>query len=249
MARSHGTGTDHAERAVIAAASTASPQPAPVRWWQLLYSPRAWRTRTAAIKARFEHEHLEWNFAAVAPTVTAGARVLDLGAWDCRLAAALRDRLGAQVIGADVVDRNATDVELRRLEDGRVPTAPGECFDIVLLLYVLHHAADDRALLREAQRVLAPGGVIVVGEDRAETWRDRVRTTAFHLWLLLFTFMGWRGRFRSAADWRVRFASVGLIIDSQRPLGATRWWFPENHLYLLRRAPTANRSRASTASE
>ena len=42
-----------------------------------------------------------------------------------------------------MVDKNATDVELRLLADGRVPTAPDERFDVVLLLYVLHHAADD----------------------------------------------------------------------------------------------------------
>ena len=73
----------------------------PPPWWQLLYSPRAWRTRMAATKARFEAEHLAWNYDAVAPHVAPGARVLDLGAWDCRLLAALRDRLGARVVGAD----------------------------------------------------------------------------------------------------------------------------------------------------
>ncbi|MBK9036028.1 MAG: class I SAM-dependent methyltransferase [Myxococcales bacterium] len=214
-----------------------APTPPPP-WWRLLYSPGAWRTRLAATKARFEAEHLAWNFDAVAPHVAPGARVLDLGAWDCRLAQALRDRRGARVVGADVVDKNATDVELRVLVDGRVPTAPDERFDVVLLLYVLHHAADDRAVLTEARRVLAPGGTIVVGEDRADTWRARLRTKAFHLWLLIFTFMGWRGSFRSRAGWTARFAEVGLAVRDHQPLGATRWWFPENELYVLTAAST-----------
>lgn len=217
-----------------------APTPTPVPpWWRLLYSPRAWRARMAATRVRFEAEHLAWNYDAVAPHVAPGARVLDLGAWDCRLAAALRDRRGARVVGADVVDRNATDVELRLLDHGRVPTAPGETFDVVLLLYVLHHAADDRTVLAEARRLLAPGGAIVIGEDRADTWRARLRTRAFHVWLLIFTFMGWRGEFRTPAAWRARFADAGLVVDHHRALGATRWWFPENELYVLRVADPA----------
>lgn len=219
-------------------------------WWRLLYSPRAWRQRMAATKASFEREHLEWNYASVAPHVAPGARVLDLGAWDNRLAAALRDRLGAAVVGADVADHNATDVELRVIVDGRVPTAPDERFDVVLLLYVLHHAADDGAVLAEARRLLAPGGVIVVGEDVADDWRSRWRTKAFHVWLLLFTFMGWRGVFRTAAAWRARFAERGLTVHRHQPLGATRWWFPKNQLFVLTAAePTPDPGQRSLARE
>jgi SAM-dependent methyltransferase len=230
--------------------ATTALAPSAPRWWQLLYSPRAWRARMAATKAGFEAEHLAWNYGAVAPHVAPGARVLDLGAWDCRLLAALRDRLGARVVGADVVDKNATDVELRLLADGRVPTAPDERFDVVLLLYVLHHAADDRAVLAEARRLLAPGGVIVVGEDRADTWRARLRTKAFHVWLLIFTFMGWRGQFRTPAGWRTRFAEAGLAVREHRALGATRWWFPENELYVLAEAtPVRSTGQVSGAAD
>ena len=88
-------------------------------------------------------------------------------------------------------------------------------------------------MLAEARRVLAPGGAIVVGEDRADTWRARLRTKAFHVWLLVFTFMGWRGSFRSRAGWTARFAEAGLVVRDHRALGATRWWFPENELYVL----------------
>lgn|GEM_PF-2400496 len=197
-------------------------------WW----TPWTWG-------ATLQAEHLAWNLASVAPAIRPGDRVLDLGAWDCKLGAAIRDQLGAHVVGADVVDRNQTDLELRLLEDGHVPTAPGETFDVVLVLYVLHHAKDDRAVLAEAQRVLAPGGTIVVGEDRADSFGARVRAIGFHVWLLLFTFMGWRGEFRTDAAWRARFASCGLRVSSHRTLGASRWWFPVNDLYTLTAAAPA----------
>ena len=107
---------------------------------------------------RIEAEHLAWNVATVAPYVPPGARVLDVGSWDCKLGAALRDR-GARVTCVDVVDKNRTDVELRLMRGATLPVTGDERFDVVQFLYVLHHAADDLALLREARRVVAdPAG-------------------------------------------------------------------------------------------
>lgn len=194
-----------------------------------------------SFSSRLQDEHVAWNLASVAPAIKPGDRVLDLGAWDCRLGVAIRDQLGAHVVGADVIDKNATDLELRILDGGKVPTAPGETFDVVLLLYVLHHADDDRAVLAEARRILAPGGTIVVGEDRADTVGARLRTLAFHVWLLVFTWMGWRGKFRTSHEWRARFAEAGLTVSGFRTLGAGRWWFPVNDVYYL--TPTATPAR------
>lgn len=201
--------------------------------WRLLYSPRAWIEWSRATKARLEREHLAWNLRAVAPHVAPGARVLDIGAWDCRLGAALRDARGARVVCTDVVDKNQTDVELRLMKDGALPVVDGERFDVVQLMYVLHHAKDDGHLLREARRVVAPGGVVLVGEDSVETFAERARTIAFHVWLLLFTFMGWKGRFRRVAAWRERFAATGLAVREVKPLGREGRFFPENILFVL----------------
>jgi SAM-dependent methyltransferase len=234
---------------VTIAPTTPTTPTAPARW-RLLYSPRAWRQWFRATSARIEAAHLDWNLRAVAPHVAPGARVLDVGAWDCRLGAALRDRHGARVVCTDVVDKNRTDVELRIMRGTTLPVADDERFDVVTLLYVLHHAADDRAVLREARRVLAPDGVVLVGEDRVETVAERIRTVAFHVWLLMFTFMGWKGRFRRQAAWRARFAEAGLAVREHRALGATRWWFPENELYVLAEAtPVRSTGQVSGAAD
>ena len=213
-----------------------------VNRWRLLYSPLAWIEWSRETAARLEAEHLDWNLRAVSPYVKPGARVLDIGSWDCRLGAALRDRLDARVVCTDVVDKNRTDVELRLTRGGVLPIAEGERFDVIQLLYVLHHAADDLALLRQAAAALAPGGVVLVGEDRVESWRDRLRTVGFHVWLLIFTFMGWKGRFRRIAAWRERFASAGLAVRELTELGAEGRLFPRNLLFVLEPVRPASRA-------
>lgn len=205
--------------------------PAP---WRAL-SPAAWRRWFRATSARIEAAHLERNLGAVVPHVPAGARVLDIGAWDCRLAAALRDRQGARPLCVDVVDRNRTDVELRLMRGATLPV-DGERFDVAILLYVLHHAADDLALLREARRVLAPGGVVLVAEDRVETAGERAVTVGFHAWLRVFTGMGWKGSFRRRDAWRARFAEAGLRVRETIELGRAGRLFPRNVLFVLEAA-------------
>ncbi len=203
--------------------------------WRLLYSPWAWAEWFRTTSARLHAEHVAWNLRAVRPYIQPRMRVLDVGAWDCRLARAVRDELGARVTAVDVVDKNCTDVELRIMPaPASLPVDDDERFDAVLLLYVLHHAADDLALLREAARVVAPGGTVLVGEDRVESWRERVRTVAFHIWLLTFTFMGWKGRFRRIEAWRDRFASAGLAVREVIELDAEGRFFPRNLLFVLR---------------
>lgn len=222
----------------------ASP-PTRVNRWRLLYSPLAWIQWSRETATRLEAEHLEWNLRAVTPYVTPGARVLDIGSWDCRLGAALRDRCAARVVCTDVVDKNRTDVELRLTRGGVLPIGADERFDVVQLLYVLHHAADDLGLLRQAAAALAPGGVVLVGEDRVESWRDRLRTVGFHIWLLAFTFMGWKGKFRRIAAWRERFGSAGLAVREVIELGAEGRLFPRNLLFVLE--PRALSSASSAA--
>ena len=197
------------------------------------FSPAAWRRWFRATSARIEARHLERNLGTVQPHVPAGARVLDIGAWDCRLAAALRDRAACRVVCADVVDRNRTDVELRIMDGTTVPTADGERFDVVMLLYVLHHAADDLALLREARRLVAAGGVVLVAEDRVETAGERAITVGFHAWLRVFTGLGWKGTFRRRTAWKARFAEAGLQVREVRELGRAGRLFPRNVLFVL----------------
>jgi SAM-dependent methyltransferase len=218
---------------------TTTPLPTPPPTWQLLYSPWAWRRWIAATSERIKRAHTEANFHAVAGEIAPGARLLDVGAWDGRLGRELAARRGCEVTLVDVVDKNETDLPLRRFDGTTLPVAADERFDVVQFLYVLHHAADDGALLREARRVVADDGKVVIGEDLVETFGQRCLTIGFHLWLLAFTFMGWRGHFRRLSTWRARFAAAGFVVEREVMLGAQGRLFPRNVLFVLRPATSS----------
>lgn len=94
-----------------------------------------------------------------------GKRILDLG---CGVGAFVRRlrQFSPYVYGVDVdaenVAKGGEEVPNLALAVGeRLPFRDG-VFDVVLLHEVLEHVTDDRATLREARRVLAPGGAVVV---------------------------------------------------------------------------------------
>jgi SAM-dependent methyltransferase len=94
-----------------------------------------------------------------------GQRVLDVGCGTGGVLASLADR--AAVVGVDRSELALAHCRARGLlnvavADGdRLPFAPAS-FDVVLLLDVLEHFADEQALLAQVRRLLRPGGTLLV---------------------------------------------------------------------------------------
>jgi SAM-dependent methyltransferase len=201
------------------------------------------------ISDRIYGAHAEYNYESIAPHVPEGATVLDVGAWNCRVGALLAERKRCDVLNVDVVDKNVTPLPLV-LFDGKTLPVPDGSRDIVSFLYVLHHAPDDSSLLAEARRVVRRGGRVLIGEDMVDSLWQRIVTVGFHIWLLLFTGMGWKGKFRTLAAWRERFAAAGLRLVETRPLGphmGKRLW-PHNVVFVLEPGPGAGAPGAERAS-
>jgi len=118
-------------------------------------------------------------------------RVLDLGCGDCALARFLRRAYHQHVTGVDISDRSfpAHDVPPKKREPLRCIKADGAqlgfardgTMDAVVSMWALHEIQDADGALREACRVLRPGGKILIvdfpqGSLAQRLWNEKYYT-------------------------------------------------------------------------
>jgi ubiquinone/menaquinone biosynthesis C-methylase UbiE len=154
----------------------------------------------------------------IARVIPYGSDVLDVGCGNGFITHHLTALLGTSAVGTDVQDITQVPISYRRYDRTRLP-AQDNSFDAVLFCYVLHHARDAGAMLKEMRRVLRSGGLGVIYEDIPELWWDRFICWTHNL--------KWRNRtgpctFRNESEWRKLFTSFGFEIISERQLSRMR---------------------------
>lgn len=145
------------------------------------------------------------------------SRVLDVGCGSGFIAHHLSALLGTRVSGIDVRKNVDAPIDYAAFNGVHFPVDDNS-FDAVLLCYVLHHAQDQPAFLREVRRVLRGGGLVVIYEDIPEAAWDAVACQVHD--------RKWRARtgpctFRLWEEWRSVFTSSGFEVLSERRL--SRW--------------------------
>lgn len=111
-----------------------------------------------------DHFIARMRFRAALPHIRAGSTVCDLG---CGLEAAFLDYAAAKIASGVGVDDQVEDGVRGRWKRVRadlrspLPFREGE-FDHVVMLAVLEHLTDPEKVLREAFRVIAPGGSLIM---------------------------------------------------------------------------------------
>lgn len=168
-----------------------------------------------------------WTARKLSRFITASDRVLDIGAGDCRLDALLRKKIGCEIVPVDVEDFNETELPLTLFDGKRLPFED-ESFDVVLLIFVLHHAEDAKACLEEARRVCRKR--VVVFEDVTSGVWDRFVFRTFHRWLawserISYPYREWR-----PAQWSELARSLELSEEAAEPLGRQLGIFSCRHI-------------------
>ena len=159
-------------------------------------------TRQAKSQQFFERAAAEWDrlrqdlfgsashLQALPALLDPGWTVGDLGCGTGELTAALApfvarviavDRSSDMLQAAERRLEDAANVDIRRGELESLPVGDAE-LDAATLVLVLHHLPDPSAALREAARVLKPGGRLLVA-DMLPHDREEYRQQMGHVWL------------------------------------------------------------------
>lgn len=188
-------------RSLVAPPALARP-----RWRYSLHKQR-WKLGGAFYMAR-----------EIAAQLPSGARLLDVGCGDGFIAHHLSGLLGQPACGVDVRQTTDAPIDYACFDGVHLPYSD-QSFDAVLSAYVLHHAADCRALIADMARVLRRGGTLVVYEDVPGTafdrllcwrheraWRDRTGPCTFHM----------------PREWTAIFEAAGFTLRLSAPLSRLR---------------------------
>lgn len=143
-----------------------------------------------------------------------GARVLDVGCGDGSVAAEiLRRRVDLTFWGLEVALRPEASIPVALFDGTRIPVDDGGA-DAVLLVDVLHHAADPEELLEEALRV---AGTAVVVKDHLRDGFVAAPTLRFMDWVgnaphgVELSYDYWTGD-----QWRAVFRRLGVRASEWR---------------------------------
>jgi SAM-dependent methyltransferase len=179
----------------------------------------------------------------IAELIPAGATtLLDVGCGDGTLARSImRRRPEVVATGVEIRARPHTAIPVQEF-DGRILPFDDRSRDVVMLVDVLHHAAEPTLLLREAGRVAR--SAVIIKDHLTGAWLSHER-------LRLMDWVGNIGHgvplryaYWSAAQWSEVFRSTGLReVDRRERLGLysapLRWLFERRLHFVNRLVPDA----------
>jgi ubiquinone/menaquinone biosynthesis C-methylase UbiE len=149
--------------------------------------------------------------------------VVDIGCGTGAMTAALAETWGLgrmDALGIDVFDRSqAADRYTHLTFDGdRIPLDDHSVV-LTLIMMVLHHEDEPEGLLREAARILEPGGRLFVRECDSETpSRMLFNDLMDHLYYQVFNDLSVipnPANHRPTSHWSAAFAATGFDVDLQ----------------------------------
>lgn len=137
------------------------------------------------------------------------SKILDLGCGSAIVGKKFQKHFQAEILGVDIIDKRVEKIPFQ-LYNGRNLHFPDNCFDTVLISYVLHHAKDPKCLLKEAKRVT--NDKIIIYEDLPEGFLSKIRCKIHGITFASF-FQKNRetGNFKTENEWEKLFEDIGLV--------------------------------------
>jgi len=134
-----------------------------------------------------QHEHM--HRYRIGSKLAAGKRVLDLGSGE-GYGAALLSAVAASVTGLDAAQHAVAHAAARYRNAGiefvvgsaEDPPLPSASYDLITCFELIEHVDDQSAVMASAERLLAPGGVLLLSTpDRATYNASLVQPNEFHV--------------------------------------------------------------------
>lgn len=190
-----------------------------------------------ALIDRLQRWVLDAQSARVAEIVAPHVRgsLLDVGCGNGTVTALLP---AVHKVGIDVIDPPRPVVPVRRFDGVHIPF-DDNAFDTIVCTFVLHHADDLPALVREMKRVARR---FVILEDDVSDPVHRGSVLAMHQLMVWIDRMPYQAdAFRTTEGWRRFFTGHGLSLLKQRTVAGVHpfWPFLRHHLFVLERAEPA----------
>lgn len=142
-----------------------------------------------------------------------GDKVLDVGAGGGWLAQEIKERKKAEVILLDVFDFNQTGLKNVIYDGKKIPFADNS-FDAAIVIYILHHADNQKQILEEIKRVVKDK--IIIMEDVYSSYSGKI---ARCIWCFLTNLPSFFVRpfaekfsfsFRKVSEWEEFFHGANL---------------------------------------
>lgn len=110
-----------------------------------------------------------------ADQIKPGQKILDFGAGAGQIAGNISQHFKVDLSLVDIIDYNQTKLKLT-LFDGKHLPFKNDSFDLVLVIFVLHHSVNQKEILNEVKRV---ANKIIIIED---TPKNHLERKLWHFW-------------------------------------------------------------------
>lgn len=164
-----------------------------------------------------------------------GSKILDLGCGSGVAGREFQDFFKADLIGIDIIDQRIEKIPFKIFDGINIPFQ-ADCFDVVLINYVLHHSQNQFALLKESKRVSRDK--IIIFEDLPEGFLAKIYCTLHGLsYKLVSGDAGEKLNFKSHAEWEKIFGDLGLKILNKKRIFIPFGYFDlsKRILYILKK--------------